>query len=222
MSAEKLDLWDKLKQPPPEALSTIAGGRLQGMTDIKPQWRYEALTEQFGPCGFGWKYTIEKLWLEPGDNGEVFAFAWINLYIRGDESQGWSCAIPGIGGSKLLQREHLGQDRERLYNNDEAYKMSITDALSVAFKMLGGGADVHMGRWDGSKYAVQEDADAQTSKMIDWLAACKAAVDGPHEDFIGWWPKHKDQIKEDCGQVKAADVYNRFLELKKGLPDEDS
>ena len=39
-----------------------------------------------------------------------------------------------------------------LHINDEAYKMAVTDALSVALKMLGVGADVYMGLYDGSKY----------------------------------------------------------------------
>ena len=140
-----LELWNKLNRPPKSALKTIGGGRLKGMSDINPQWRYKALTEQFGPCGFGWKYTINKLWLEPTGE-EVVAFAMVSLYVRETEDA-WSEPIPGIGGSKLVAKEKGG-----LYNNDEAYKMATTDAVSVAFKMLGGAADIYMGLWDGSKY----------------------------------------------------------------------
>jgi len=34
--------------------------------------------------------------------------------------------------------------------------MAVTDALSVALKMLGVAADIYLGRWDGSKYAAEE------------------------------------------------------------------
>lgn len=115
------------------------------MTDIKPQWRYLAMTELFGPCGIGWKYTLEKVWTEPGADGETLAFAIVNLFIKnGDE---WSDAIPGIGGSTLIDKEKGG-----LHSSDEGFKMATTDALSVAMKMIGVGADVYMGSWNGSKY----------------------------------------------------------------------
>lgn len=136
-----LDNWEKLSRPPAEALKTIKGGRLGGMTDINPQWRYKAMTEVFGPCGDGWTYDIVRLWTEPGTDGQVCVFAHINLFV------GQHSPIPGIGGSMLVAKE-----REGLRTNDEAYKMAITDALSVAMKMLGVGADIYMGRWDGSKY----------------------------------------------------------------------
>lgn len=150
--SDNMRIWNQVAQPPPEALKTIGGGRLKGMTDIKPQWRYKALTKLLGPCGVGWKYDIDRLWLEPtGD--EVIAFAQISLCILQDstaqfEGSQWSEPIPGIGGSKLVTKETKGP-----YNSDEAYKMAVTDALSVALKVLGFGADVYMGQWTGSKYA---------------------------------------------------------------------
>ena len=140
-----LEMWDKLKQPPSSALRVIKGGRLQGMSDINPQWRYRIMTETFGPIGFGWKYTIDKLWTEPASSEQVLAFASISVYVKIGEK--WSEAIPGHGGSKLIDKEKNG-----LYSSDEAFKMAITDALSVALKMLGVAADVYMGLWDGAKY----------------------------------------------------------------------
>ena len=41
------EIWNKVARPPKTALKQIKGGRLSGMTDISPQWRYEVLTEQF-------------------------------------------------------------------------------------------------------------------------------------------------------------------------------
>lgn len=138
-------LWDSLKTPPPEALKQIKGGRLKGMTDISPQWRYQALTEQFGPCGVGWKYGITKLWLVPDEMGLIAAFATIDFQFKhGGE---WSDKIPGIGGSMFVAKESAGP-----YTTDEAFKMAVTDALSVATKMIGVASDVYMGNMDGSKH----------------------------------------------------------------------
>jgi hypothetical protein len=140
-----LEKWEKLARPPVTALKTIQAGRLKGKSDINPQWRYKAMTEVYGPCGEGWKYSIDRLWIEPGANDQVMAFAQISLYVSVNGH--WSDPIPGVGGSMLVAKEKDG-----LYTSDEAFKMAITDALSVALKMLGVGADIYMGMWDGSKY----------------------------------------------------------------------
>lgn len=140
-----LDNWNKVSTPPPNVLKKITGGRLSGMTNISPQWRYQVMTEAYGPCGIGWKYVVVKKWTEPGANGQIFAFVDIELFIKdGDE---WSDAIPGHGGSMLIVKEKHGP-----YSDDEAYKKATTDALSTSMKMLGVGSDIYMGNWDGSKY----------------------------------------------------------------------
>lgn len=152
---EKMKYWDAMRQPPPSALKPISAGRLKGKTDISPQWRYQILTEQFGPIGDGWKYEIVRLWLEPGANDTVVAFATVNLYYRIGEE--WSDAIPGIGGAMFTAKETNG-----LHTSDEAFKMAVTDALSVAAKLLGVAADIYLGMWDGSKYKDQPKVSIRT------------------------------------------------------------
>ena len=46
--------------PPQDALKPITAGRLKGKSDINPQWRIQALTEQYGICGVGWAYEIKE------------------------------------------------------------------------------------------------------------------------------------------------------------------
>lgn len=147
-----LDNWEKLARPPAVALKAIQAGRLKGKTDINPQWRYKAMTEVYGPCGEGWKYSIDRLWTEPGSQDQVMAFAQISLYVNGGGH--WCDPIPGVGGSMLIAKESGG-----LHTSDEAFKMAITDALSVALKMLGVAADIYMGAWDGSKYKTEAAND---------------------------------------------------------------
>lgn len=137
--------WEQLCKPPTTALKSIRGGRLSGMTDVNPQWRYKAMHDVYGPCGIGWKYNIDRIWTEPGLEGQVFQFVQLNVAVKIDGA--WSDPIPGIGGSMLIEKESRG-----LHHNDEAVKMATTDALSVALKMLGVAADIYMGRWDGTKY----------------------------------------------------------------------
>lgn len=142
--------YKKLSQPPVWALRKIAAGKLQGKTDINPQWRYEAMNEVYGECGIGWKQTIDKVWTEHGGEGEVLAFAQVSVYIK-DSNGNWSEPIIGVGGSKLVQLE-----KGTLRSNDEGFKMATTDALSVALKFLGVAADIYKGCWDGNKYVTVE------------------------------------------------------------------
>lgn len=137
--------WDQFKCPPQSALKPIQAGRLKGKSDINPQWRMQAMTEVFGPVGIGWTYTIDRLWTEPGSDGQVCAFALVSVRIK--DNGEWSEPVPGIGGSMLIEKESRG-----LYTSDEAFKMATTDALSVAMKAFGVAAEVYLGNLNGSKY----------------------------------------------------------------------
>lgn len=154
------DLWNAMKQPPPEALKKITGGRLSGMTDIKPQWRYDIITNMFGPCGIGWKFETTKVEFHPGSDEQIAVFVDINFYYKFNDD--WSAPIPGTGGSMFIAKEARG-----MHTSDEVIKMATTDALSVALKYLGVGADVYAGLWDGSKYRDTEPVpDRQIKNTI--------------------------------------------------------
>ena len=142
--SDNLTVYNAVRQPPPEALKAIGGGRLKGMTDINPMWRMKALTEQFGMCGIGWKYVITKQWLETGGKDEQAAFVNIDLFIKVEGT--WSDAIPGTGGSSFVAAEKSG-----LYTSDECFKMALTDAISVSCKALGFAADIYWDK-DNTKY----------------------------------------------------------------------
>ena len=145
---EKMEIYDRVRSVPDEAKKSISAGRLKGMTDINPMWRIKKLTEEFGPCGIGWWTKVTDRWTETvGD--ETCTFVDLELYIKvGDE---WSKPITGSGGSKLATKERSG-----IYVSDECYKMAETDALSVACKKLGIGADVYFSA-DRTKYSQTVD-----------------------------------------------------------------
>lgn len=150
---DNLKIYNAVAAVPKEAQKKIGAGRLKGMTDINPMWRIKTLTEQFGVCGIGWKYVITDKRIVDGADGVVCAFVDIDLYVRVDGE--WSEAIPGTGGSQLVQTEKNGK-----HTNDECFKMALTDALSVACKALGFGADVYWasGR---TKYSGNGEGDGE-------------------------------------------------------------
>lgn len=142
---ENMRIYETVRSVPDSAKKEIKAGRLKGMTDINPMWRIKALTEQFGPCGIGWKAVITKQEIIDGSEGQKVAICNVSLYIKTDDV--WSEAIEGTGGSMLVSNESRGA-----YTSDEAYKMAYTDAISVCCKMLGFGADVYWDK-DRTKYS---------------------------------------------------------------------
>ena len=166
---DNLEYYNRGREVPNEAKKTIKGGRLNGMTDINPMWRIKKLTELFGPCGIGWKYEITEKRLEPTISEQVMAFVDINLYIKADGQ--WSEPIPGTGGSGFVKKENSG-----LYASDECFKMALTDAISVACKALGIGADVYWDR-DTTKYYIEpEDAPKAQGPSEIMLKTLKSAI----------------------------------------------
>ena len=147
---DNLEIYNSLRQVPQNAQKPIQAGRLKGMTDINPMWRIKALTEQFGPCGIGWRIEVGDKRIIDGSDGQKVAIVDALLYIKTDGE--WSAPIPGTGGAMLVSNEKNGP-----YTSDEAFKMAYTDAISVCCKMLGVGADVY---W-------QSDRDKYTNATIN-------------------------------------------------------
>jgi hypothetical protein len=185
---ENLEIYNKLRECPTEAIKPINAGRLKGMSDINPMWRIKAMTEVFGPCGIGWWYTIDKQWLEHGNGPEVAAFCNITLFykVAGEESHG----IPGTGGSGFVKVEKNGP-----YTSDECFKMALTDAISVAAKALGAAANIYW-QQDRTKYE-QPPAPAPEKPIL--CEVCGKPVQGAKKQDgsimtpaqVAGWTKHK-------------------------------
>ena len=136
-----LEFWEKYKAVPKNAVKAFDNGTFKG-TDINTMWRLKCLTETFGMCGFGWYYNLKRTWVETTQNSEQFAFAEIELFIKKDDQ--WSMPIVGTGGNKLTRVKKDGT----YMTSDEAFKMAITDAIGVACRNLGIGADVY---WENDR-----------------------------------------------------------------------
>lgn len=160
---ENLELYEKVREVPKEAQKTIGGGRLKGFTDINPMWRIQKLTECFGPCGLGWYIDVKDKWIDRADNGEQIASVMIELYIKNDNGTGltpqWSKPIVGVGGSRFVSNEKNGPSV-----SDECFKMALTDAISVACKNLGFGADIYWSQ-GRTKYDQQIDRNKYPTRL---------------------------------------------------------
>ena len=194
---ENLELYDKVREVPKEAQKTIQGGRLKGFTDINPMWRIKTLTENFGPCGVGWYFDIKHEWIEVSDKtGEAIANVIIELYIKNGEE--WSKPIVGVGGSRFISCEKNG-----IQVSDECFKMALTDAISVACKNLGFGADIY---WkDGrTKYDTDDQKKPTRLQMLDYIRKNSESLESVCEYL-------KVEKLEDATDEQLQSVYKEFV-----------
>lgn len=157
---DNLHFYNLGREVPDSAKKPISAGRMKGSTDINPVWRIKKLTEMFGPCGIGWYYVPTNKWLETYGE-EIACFVDIELYIKIDGE--WSKPIYGNGGNMFAAKEKAG-----IHVSDECYKMATTDALSVACKQLGIGADVYFEK-DKTKYTSTNEIPDRLSEVCKEL-----------------------------------------------------
>ena len=211
---KNLDIYDKFRVVPQEAKKEIGAGRLKGFTDINPMWRIKMLTEQFGVCGFGWYTEIVEQKIEIGSDGQKAAFVTINLFVK--DGDVWSKPIVGVGGSSFIANERNG-----LYTSDECFKMAYTDALSIACKSLGMGADVYFAK-DRTKYDQQGQTQTAPPKQA-------AQLTPEQQQLMNEYNELKPQITAEIIACKDAvdlqiivDSYPQFAKIgsfKKMLTD---
>lgn len=217
--------YDNLASPPADAVKQITGGKLKGFSDINPQWRYEALTNEFGLCGVGWKFEIANTFTEPVPaTQELMIFVQVNLYVK--EGDQWSEPIPGFGGDFLIVK-----DKNGIHGNDEGYKMAITDALGSAAKVIGVAADIYRGRME-SKYSRPASPPApkpQTQKAprkVDSLRAIAAAakeIGVTNDDIKEVMRRHYNKgASNELTDAEAAEMEKNFVSWVAEVKDDDS
>lgn len=144
--SDNLRHWEALGRTDPAHTKPFKrSGGFSG-TAIKPIWTERRLTETFGPCGIGWGCDEPQFTTMPA-NDEVLVYCTLRCWYKDGDRVG---VLYGVGGDKVIVKEQRGPRAD-----DEAFKKAFTDALGNAFKHLGAGADIHMGRFDDSKYVAQ-------------------------------------------------------------------
>ncbi len=141
---DNLRIWRQVeKTDPAHTKGFKRAGGFTG-TALKPMWVWQRLTEQFGPFGEGWGCDQPHFTTMPAGN-EVLVYCTVGAWHGSRDNTLW-----GVGGDKVIAETKNGPKAD-----DEAFKKAFTDALMNAFKFIGVGADVHMGRFDDNKYVAQ-------------------------------------------------------------------
>lgn len=155
---DKTALWDRLgKTDPKHTKAFNRAGGFKG-TAIKPMWSYRRMTEEYGPCGVGWGVGEPSFKIiEAGDEILVYCIASV---WHGTKDN----VVYGVGGDKAVAKFSSG-----IKADDEALKKAFTDGVTNALKLIGVGADVHMGLFEDNKYVSEMKAEYEKSAPDGYL-----------------------------------------------------
>lgn len=176
---DNLTMYKKYAQPPADALKEFNNGRFKG-TDINPMWRIKVLTEEYGECGIGWYCVPIRHWTERAEYDaivmgetkhmlDIAVFYEVELYVKRNGE--WSKPIYGVGGNLFSE---YSRKQGRIITSDEAYKMAYTDALGIACKALGIGADVWWKSNDSKYTRNNEDKPSEPDKPAESSIVCSS------------------------------------------------
>lgn len=145
-------LWKRAFTTDPRAVKPITGKQYSGNSP-KPYWIVERLTDEFGPCGIGWGFTILNERMERLTDTDVLHVAVVRFWY---EYETTDC---GVVRKARGEFEQIGQTKAvyakkdgTLLVDEDAPKKSVTDALVKCASYLGFAGDIFSGMWDDSKY----------------------------------------------------------------------
>ncbi len=197
-ATKNLEIWTAVDKTDPKHTKKFTGAAGIPLRNIDPVYRMKRLTEQFGPCGVGWGWVIERTWRDAFSNtfydkesGEhvtevkdcVYAQVYIWYVWEGERRQ----TGPQIGGTETGRTP------------DESYKMAVTDAFGKCAVALGLCADVYLGEFD-NKYGRPETTSAGSrGPQLPPCPKCgKMLRTSKSDESIYCWRKPADG-KDGCG-----------------------
>jgi hypothetical protein len=176
---QHMRLWERVCVTDPKAVKPITGKQYSGNSP-KPYWIVQRLTEEFGPCGLGWGYTVLNERMERLSPTDVLHVAVVRFWYELDGKRG---EVEQIGQTKATYMS----SKDKLVVDEDAPKKSVTDALVKCASYIGFAGDIFSGRWDDSKYVAwarehyAEDAPEPEQKTTSPIPASfrSTATDGP-------------------------------------------
>jgi hypothetical protein len=156
------------------------GGGFKGSA-INATYIVMRLTQAFGPVGFGWGYEVLADDVIPGApvlnksgvllGHEQVQRTRIRFWYYPHGRNGERAEFQQVGQTTYVSwSEKFG----RFTTDEEAWKKSLTDAITKAASHIGFGADVHIGLWDDNKYVNDRTADSEAQqRALDQAAAAE-------------------------------------------------
>lgn len=165
----KTELWQRAFKTDPNAVKAITGKQYSGNSP-KPYYIVQRLTEEFGPCGIGWGFSVVNERFERFSDTETLHVALVYFWY--------------VMGEKRGEFQQMGQTRAsyttaagKFLVDEDAPKKSVTDALVKCASYLGFAGDIFSGRWDDSKYVAELRQEFDPQRQA-WLEDRKSEIFG--------------------------------------------
>ncbi len=181
MTTDNKALWKRAFTTDPKAVKPITGKQYAGNSP-KPYWIIERLTDEFGPCGIGWGFTILNERFERFSDTDTLHVAVVRFWYVMDGQRG---ELEQVGQTKASYVTSKGS----FMLDEDAPKKSVTDALVKCASYLGFAGDIFSGRWDDSRYVAEankewrereqkeEKPEGMSAEVLtDWLDAIRTAA----------------------------------------------
>lgn len=208
---KNMALWDAVEKTNPAHAKEYNNGTFKG-TAIRPLYSIQKATEQWGEMGNKWGAREIEHFIEDG-----VWFSKIELWHPTGKVEQW-------GATKFKYATKEG----RVIIDDEAAKKAFTDAVTKCLSWLGFSADIHMGRFDDSKYVeelkkefspapvIKPATPEETEAFKNFKAAIKACESLEHLDaFIAGAKANIARLPEDL----KAELRNTITGMKLNLGD---
>ncbi len=190
-----MKIWEALKTTDPKYTKKVTFGRQ--FTSINSQYQLQRMTEQFGPIGEGWGYSVVH-GVERLHEWYVLAVADVTIWW------GENCTYGPVRGSSpvlepmrnkgVLMYEADGKT-VRMMLDDDAGKKAMTDALTKGLSHLGLSADVFLGLFDDNKYVATVAAQFKDAPIEAVDPADRELVQGDGAKSQYDVNKHKEALK---------------------------
>ena len=172
-------LWKRVCVTDPLAVKPITGKQYSGNSP-KPYWIVERLTDEFGPCGIGWGFSIISERFErfdSGDSSEALHIAAVRFWYVLDGKRG---ELEQVGQTRAAYMSSKG----RFIVDEDAPKKSVTDALVKCASYLGFAGDIFSGMWDDSKYVNEAGKHWDAIRADESKTPRERALDDLASDLI--------------------------------------
>lgn len=239
---KNMEIWDQVKKTDLKWTKESSGGA--GLTSINGMYCTMRATELFGPCGLGWGYEVLEERIDDGvqqkhQSGDYVTKTHtikIKLWYKVGEDRG---EIVHFGHTPYIMRSKHGA-----YQDDEAPKKSLTDAIKKCLSMIGVGADIHLGQFDDQSYKAdlvleakqdrenkQKEKEDELREAISSLMQDSAIIYVNSKNLSTLNKVHKDsmvQIRQLYEKAKANpeksinNLISMYEEAKKKLETKES
>lgn len=212
---QNLQIWNDRKNIDPNFTKPISGRDYTG-TSPDPQEIIRMLTEEFGPAGRGFGWSVIQEDFTPLGSETVLHWCRIDFWWKRDGEknsfqQYGQTKAAYVAGRKNGSGGYLKID-------EDAPKKSLTDAITKAASQLGFAASIYLGLYDDAKYVNGLIAEGRWRDMFEddsrfWDPVFDSLPEEPNPEDVA--EKGAEFIKEKALSYKKHESVTRYMQSRK-------